>query len=127
MIVGTMVPIPKCKYKELENSDNYQPIALISSIIRKTLDRVIILKEQKTINSSELQFGFNVGFSTTKCTYVLLETVSHYNYHDSNVYSVLVDATKAFDRLHYCKLFNELIKMTFFTTVIKLLLYMYIN
>ncbi len=47
------------------------------------------------------------SFSTNR--YILLQTVSH-NYHGSNVYSVLLDATKAFDRVHYCKLFKELVK-----------------
>ena len=126
MILGTMVPIPKCKFKELDKSENYRSIAL-SSVIGKTLDWVILLKEKNALNSSELQFGFKEGTSTTQCTYVLLETVNYFNYHGSNVYTLLLDATKAFDRVHYCKLFRELIKRKMSPSVIRLLLYMYTN
>ena len=126
MILGTMVPIPKCKFKELDNSDNYRSIAL-SSVVGKTLDWVILIKENCTLNSSDLQFGFKDKSSTTQCTYVLMETVSYYNYHGSNVYSLLLDATKAFDRVHYCKLFKQLLKRNMSPTVTRLLLYMYTN
>ena len=124
MILGTMVPIPKCKYKELDKSDNYRSIAL-SSIIGKTLDWVILLKEKNSLNSSDLQFGFKEGSSTTQCTYVLLETVNYFNYHGSNVYALLLDATKAFDRVHYCKLFKELIKRKLAPAITRMLMYMY--
>ena len=124
MILGTMVPIPKCKFKELDQADNYRSIAL-SSVIGKTLDWVILLKEHKSLNSSDLQFGFKEGSSTTQCTYVLMETVNYFNYHGSNVYALLLDATKAFDRVHYCKLFRELIKRKMAPSVIRLLLFMY--
>ncbi len=39
----------------------------------------------------------------------MLETISHYNYNGGNVNVFLLDATKAFDRVHYCKLFKLLI------------------
>ncbi len=47
--------------------------------------------------------------STTQCGFVMLETISHYNYNDNNVNVLLLDATKAFNRVHYCKLFKFLI------------------
>ncbi len=75
MIVGTMMSILKCKYKELENLDNYQSITL-----RKTLYCIPILRSRK-------QFDFNDEFSANQCINVLLETVNHYNYHDNHLYS----------------------------------------
>ena len=43
------------------------------------------------------------------CTAMLQETVSCYAYNGSNVYGLLLDATQAFDRLNYCKLFSMLL------------------
>jgi len=40
------------------------------------------------------------------CTFVLKETINYYNCNRSNVYCTMVDASKAFDRIHNCKLFR---------------------
>ena len=63
MILGTMIPIPKDKKKSLCNSGNYRAIAL-SSIFSKILDWVILIKEEMTLCSSNLQFGFKKGTSS---------------------------------------------------------------
>ena len=104
MILGTMIPIPKDKKKSLCNFGNYRAIAL-SSIFRKILDWVILIKEEMTLCSSNLQFGFNNGTSTTQCTFSMLETIDHYNFMKSNAFVLMLDASKTFDRVNYCKLF----------------------
>ncbi len=124
MLLATMIPIPKDKRKSLCDSNNYRAIAL-SSILGKTLDWVILLKEEKVLMSSNLQFGFKHATSTTQCTFTLLETVSYYNMNRSNVYVLLLDATKAFDRVQYCKLFGQLIDRKVSPIVIRLLIQMY--
>ena len=54
---------------------------------------------------------FKKGMSTTQCTiYSMLETVNYYNFNKSNVFLLMIDASKAFDRVNYCKLVNELLK-----------------
>ena len=40
----------------------------------------------------------------------MLETVNYYNFNKSNVFVLILDASKAFDRVNYCKLFGELLK-----------------
>ena len=49
---------------------------------------------------SHLQFGFKKGMSTTQCTYSILEKVNYYNYNKSNVFVLMLDASKAFDRVN---------------------------
>ena len=56
MILGTMIPIPKDKKKSVCNSSNYRAIAL-NNIFNKTLDLVILINEEMTLCSSDLQFG----------------------------------------------------------------------
>ncbi len=107
MLLGTMVPIPKNKNKSFCDSDNYQAIVL-SSIFSKTFNWVVILKEKVAVCSSDMQFGFKEGLSTTECTFTMLETIPYYNFNHINVYALFLDATKAFDRVHYGKLFKEL-------------------
>ncbi len=119
MVLGTMVPIPKNKNKSLCNSDNYRVIAL-SSIIGKILDWVILIKERHVLKSSNLQFGFKINLSTTQRTFCMMETVNYNNFNRSNVYVLLLDDTKAFDRVKYCKLFRELSNIHMSPIVIRL-------
>ena len=126
MLLGTMVPIPKNKRLSLCDSDNYRAIAL-SSIIGKTLDWIILIKEEISLSSSSLQFGFKGGTSTTQSTFIMNETISYYNFNHTNVYAVFLDASKAFDHVQYCKLFNELFKRNMSPFVLRLLLNMYTN
>ncbi len=44
-----------------------------------------------------------------KEAFVATEIISYYNFNRSNKYTVLLDATKAFDRMNYCKLFRQLL------------------
>lgn len=126
MTSGTMVPIPKGSRKLLSNSDNYRAITL-SSIISKIFDWVILIKENDALISSNLQFGFKEHVSTTHCTFTMSEIISHYNFNRSNVYCMLLDATKAFDRVNYCKLFRKLMDKKMSPLVLRLLLFMYTN
>ncbi len=77
------------------------------------------------MSSSSLKFGFKCGTSTTQSTFILNETVSYYNFNHTNVYAVFLDASKAFDRVQYCKLFNELVNRNISPLVLRLLLNMY--
>ena len=87
---------------------NYRAIVL-SNILIKILDWVILIKEESALCSSHLQFGFKKGMSTTQCTSSMLETVNYYNFNKSNVFVLMLDASKAFDWVNYCKLFRELL------------------
>ncbi len=123
MLLGTMVPIPQNKRQSLCNSDNYRAIILIS--ITGILDCILTIKEEQSLPSSSLQFGFKGGTYTTQSTFILNETVSYYNFNRVNVYAVFLDASKAFDCVQYCKLFNELVSCNTSPLVLRLLLNMY--
>ncbi len=76
--IGTMIHITKVKRQVVCKSDNLRDIAL-SIIFGKVLDWIILIKEQKSLCTSNLQFGFKEGVFTTQCTYVVNETISYYN------------------------------------------------
>ena len=75
----------------------------------KVMDNIIMMKSCHIFNSSNLQFGFKANHSTTQCSFVVEEVIEYYNKHDSSVFMVTLDATKAFDRVEYCKLFSLLL------------------
>ena len=51
--------------------------------------------------TSDLQFRFKSGFSTTLCTSVMKAVIKHCLNHGSKVYACLIDASKAFDSVHH--------------------------
>ena len=55
----------------------------------------------------------------------MMETISYYNANGSNVYALMLDASKAFDRVNYCKLFRVLLKRKVSPLTLRLMLYMY--
>jgi len=121
-----ITPVPKNKSGNLSNSDNYRAIAL-SSVFGKVLDLIIMKRYNKLLNTSELQFGFKSKRSTGMCTMVLKEVIDYYVSNGSTVYCTMLDATKAFDRVDYGKLFGLLIERKLPPVVIRLLLCVYVN
>ena len=59
------------------------------------------------------------------CSLVLKETIDYYRANRSTTYSVMLDATKAFDRVQYCKMFRKLIDRKLPLVIIRFLLNMY--
>ncbi len=119
-----MVPIPKSRWANLSSSDNFRAIT-ISSILSKLLDVIILIKEEDKLCTSSLKFGFKHSSSTSLCTAMIQETISYYVHGGSNVYGLMLDASKAFDRVNYCKLFRVLIKRKLCPLYCRLLLNMY--
>ena len=78
------------------------------------------------MNTSSYQFVYKAGFSTSLCSFLVAETISYYRSRGSNVYMVSLDATKAFDRVQYSKLFNKLIDRNICPLIIRFLLNSYI-
>ena len=59
------------------------------------------------------------------CTMVLKETLAYYTRDGGVAFCTMLDATKAFDRVDYCKLFRELLKRDLPAGYLRLLLNMY--
>ena len=58
-------------------------------------------------------------------TYSMDSTNVTYSNNDSNVYMTLIDASKAFDRVQYVKLFKLLLSINVCPVVARLLCYVY--
>ena len=72
--------------------------------------------------TSDMQFGFNPQHSTTMCSLVYHEIIHHYMSNNNNVYSCLLDATKAYDKVNYGKLFHMLWNRKISLCIIRLLM-----
>ena len=88
---ATIQPIPKGS-KDPSLSANYRGIALASSL-SKVMEWSILLTWELFFTTSDLQFGFKSGFSTTLCTGVLKAVINRYLNNGSKVYACLIDAS----------------------------------
>lgn len=124
LLISTILPITKGK--NIHSSDNYRGIAL-SSIVGKIFDRIILNNHYDKMSSSDMQFGFKPDHSTSQCTFVLNEIIQYYRNNGSNVNVCMLDASKAFDRVHYVKLFRLLIKRGICPIIARVLINLYTN
>ena len=119
-------PIPKNKQKSQSDSANYRAISK-NTIISKIIDYVILFKISKNLSTSSFQFAYKKGFSTTLCSFLVAETLQYYKSQGSNVFMLSLDATKAFDRVQYSKLFNSLIEKDVCPLMIRFIINVYIT
>ncbi len=107
-------------------SDNYRGIYLCSSIL-KLINIIMLNKSGAKLKTSDLQFAYEAGMSTATCSTVLKEVVQYYKSNGSPVYGCVLDASKAFDRIKYDKLFEILLERHFPVIYISLQTDSYIN
>jgi Reverse transcriptase (RNA-dependent DNA polymerase) len=98
----------------------------LSSIFGKIFDIIFIHKHYDELSTSELQFGLKKR-STNQCSMMLKETIAYYVQQDGMTYCTVHDATKAFDRVQYCKLFRLLVDRKLSAVWVCLLAKMYTN
>jgi len=122
MISNThIIPIPKGHNVNMSDSTNFRGITL-SSLFCKIFDNIILDQYCDTLLSSELKFGSKANHSTNMCSIVLKETTSYYKHHQTPVFCTFFDASKAFDKLHNCKLFKLLLKRQLSAHILRVLI-----
>ena len=119
-------PIPKNKKKSKNDSTNYRAISL-NTIFSKLFDHIVIEMIGDTLKTSEMQFAYKNKYSTTLCSFLVVETIQYYNNNGTNVFALLMDATKAFDRVKYSKLFSILKSRKVCPLIMRMLLILYLT
>ena len=126
LLLSTLVPIPKNKRGSKTDSNNYRAIA-ISSLLGKLFDLIVLSEQAPCLKTDSLQFRFKKCSSTVTCTALLMETIEYYNENGSDCYLLLLDASKAFDRVEYVNLFNTLRDRNLCPIVLRIIMNMYVN
>ena len=124
LLLATVTSIPKDNRGNLCDSSNYRGIALCSSI-SKVLDIIVLNRYGHLLNTSDMQYAYKRGHSTSMCTLTVKETVNYYLLNDSQVYSCCVDLSKAFDRVQHDMLFQLLIDRKMPALIVRVILDMY--
>jgi Reverse transcriptase (RNA-dependent DNA polymerase) len=108
----------------LADSENYRGITL-SSVFGRIFDSVVLHRYSDKLDSCELQFGFKQNRSTAMCSMITKEVIAYYTSCNNSVHCVFLDSSKAFDKIHYGKLFKLLLDRDIPPHDIRVLLNMY--
>ena len=119
-----IVPIVKDAKSDLTSSDNYRPIAL-TTILSKLFEIVLLNRYGDLLSTADNQFGFKKCHSTEMAVFAFKNVIEFYTANSSPVYICYVDASKAFDRINHCVLFNKLIHRKIPCAIVKLLIHWY--
>ena len=103
LLKSVIIPIPKAGKDSYCKSENYRGISLCS-LLCDLLEIIIQSKFGKLLNYSYLHH------STAMCVTAFKEIASYYMSHDTDVYACYLDASSAFDRINFSKLFMLLFK-----------------
>jgi hypothetical protein len=107
MMKTILVPIVKDKNDDLSSVDNYRPIA-ITTASSKIVELLFLDRLSEYLECQDNQFGFKSSHSTDMCVYVLKQVISFYSECSSPLFITYLDASKAFDRVNFYKLFDKL-------------------
>ncbi len=107
MLMSTIVPIPKEGSNSASELDNYRAIALCVLFL-KIFEYCLLISNKDKLLVSNLQFAYNADYSTSQCTWLAKEVITHYKNNESNVYTCLLDCSKAFDKIKHDVRFKKL-------------------
>ena len=86
------------------------------------------MKQSDALTTSQHQYGFKANCSTVLCSTMVNETVQYYTENGAKrVFVLLIDDSKAFEKVAFNVLFNELRDRAVCPGIIKLLYFMYTN
>lgn len=109
MLHSVIIPIPKAGKDGYSSSENYRGISLCS-LFCKIFEVIVSNKYGTELYSSNLQFAYKRNHSTAMCVTLFKEIASYYLSRDSDIFTCYLDASSAFDRIEFGKLFTLLFK-----------------
>ena len=124
MIYGEIRPVIKNKVLGKTDSNNYRPV-LNSSMFLKTMEYCLLPILTKSLKLSSHQYGFRKETGCLSAIAIVKETIYKYNSENSNVHCVMVDLSKAFDRINHNILFSKLLATDLHPQIIEWMRAMY--
>ena len=81
----------------------------MAATISKLFEHLKLFHIKPFLSTSDHQFGFKQGTSTDMCIFLLKQIILSYLQQGSPIFSVFLDASKAFDQVSHELLFKKLL------------------
>lgn len=126
MMKVILVPLIKNRNGNINDPNNYRPIALATAS-SKIFEKLLLIKVHTYLSISDYQFGFKADHSTDMAIFTLKETVNYYLRKNSSVFTCFLDLSKAFDMVNHYKLFKKLVSLHIPQYIVEIMAYWYCN
>ena len=108
LLACSFMPLLKSAMKDPSDCSSYRAIAG-SSLILKVFELVIISLWGHVLSSDTLQFGYKAEYSTSQCSWFVMEVAAYFVRRGSPCIVTLLDCTKAFDKCRFDLIFQKLL------------------
>ena len=82
-------------------------------------------KVETQLITSDNQSGFKREHGSDLCIFTVKSVIKYYNLHNSPLYTCLLDASKAYDRVNHWTLFRKLLNRSIHILIVRMLMYWY--
>ena len=118
-------PVRNCHVRRSFTLPKNQKFQTMSSLFLKLFDQVVLLLWGHLLHKDSLQFGYKPGYSTTQCSWFVMETASFFIRRKTPVILTLLDCTMAFDKSRFDILFKKPLERNLPPVVLRVLIYVY--
>ena len=118
------LPLLKSPLKNPADPNSYRAIAG-SSIILKLFDKVVLLLWGHLLCTDTLQLGYEVGTSTTQCSWLVQEVANHFLRMGSHPILTFLDCSKVFDTCQFSTLFTRLLESGMPAIIVRVIIFVY--
>ena len=121
-----IVPIIKNKTGDTSDKNNYKPIGIaLVTAASNFFELCLSVILENYLFTHDQQFGFKSKHSTDFCIYTVKSVSKYYTQHHSPVYTLILDASKAFDKINHFKLFQKILDCKTPIVIVRILLFWY--
>ena len=124
LLACAFLPLLKNSLKNPADVSSYRAIAG-SSLLLKLFDQVVLVLWGHLLQRDTLQFGYRPGYSTTQCSWFVMETASYFIRKKTPVIITLLDCTMAFDKCRFDILFGKLLERRLPPVVLLVFVFVY--
>ena len=124
LLACVFLPLLKSSLKNPSEVSSYRAIAG-SSLLLKLVDQVDQLLWGHLLASDPVQFGYKADYTTSQCSWFVMEVASHFVKKGTPCIITLLDCTKAFDKCKFDILFQMLAGRNLHRIVIRVLIFVY--
>ena len=120
MAASVFTPLLKSPRLDASTSVSYRGIAVAPTLSR-VLEALLLARWSPCLRTDQRQFAYKAGGSSAACVDETLRTIEYYRVRSSSLHMVLLDASRAFNKVLQALLYSQLLARGIPTAEVRLL------